>query len=74
MGGGILVVYFFPRKYKGLLHKLKFGKLIEEPPKPKEEIRNPDFFSPGGPKLGVESSFVCLCKKKPKPLLGEVEN
>jgi hypothetical protein len=53
--------------------KLKFGRLVEGPPKPKEKIRSPENFAPGGPKWDTESAFVCLSKKA-NPLLDEVES
>jgi hypothetical protein len=43
--------------------KLKFGGLVNGQPKPKEDIRNPDFFSPGVRNWRMVSSSICLSKK-----------
>jgi hypothetical protein len=52
---------------------LKLGRLIEGPPKPKEKIQNLENSAPEGLKLGMETSFVCLCKKA-DPLVDELES
>jgi hypothetical protein len=45
--------------------KLKFGKLIEGPPEPKEKIWNPEHFVPQGPKWGMKNAvfFSMLAPK-----------
>jgi hypothetical protein len=40
--------------------KMKFGILMEEPPKPKEKNFETENFAPGGPKCGMENSMFNL--------------
>jgi hypothetical protein len=53
--------------------KLKFGRLVEGPPKSTVKIRNLKNFHPGGPKWGMESYFVYLSRKA-NPLIDEAES